>query len=321
MLNVGAKPARIDLQAWQNLGVVGEGGFGTVCLYRSEGNGQQIAVKRMKKRQIMESKQVDHIKNEIYILNSIRNPFIVKMHGITQTPKFIMIGMEYISGGEFFNYLRQVGRLNAAQTAQYAAQVVLMLEYLHNNRIAYRDLKPENLIIDEQGYLKMTDFGFAKVVEGRTYTFCGTTEYLAPEIVLNKGHACPADWWALGVLIYEMIAGVDPYNAPDPMAVMDNIVKNKYSIPAHIPSAAKSLIERLLEPDLDRRFGNLVNGAADIRNHQFFDAIRWDQIQSKSFVPSYRPPQHSSPKLSVYDPKSELSVPGLAPTSDPFLDW
>jgi serine/threonine protein kinase len=127
--------------------------------------------------------------------------------------------LEYIAGGELFTYLRGIGRLDPPHARLYAAQVVSMFEYLHSKNVIYRDLKPENLLISGDGYLKLTDFGFAKVVEGRTYTLCGTPEYLAPEILLNKGHGKPVDWWTAGILIYEMLAGIDPFTDEDPMAI------------------------------------------------------------------------------------------------------
>lgn len=321
MLNITSRPKRMELEDYSNLGVLGEGGFGVVCLYKHNGSGRMVAVKKMKKKQIIESKQVDHIKNEVYIMNACKHPNLVYMEGINQTNKFIMIGMEYVRGGEFFNYLRSVGKVSFNQGVFYAAQIVLMLEYLHSHKIAYRDLKPENLILDEEGYLKLTDFGFAKRLEGRTYTFCGTTEYLAPEIILNKGHSFPVDWWALGVLIYEMLVGIDPFNAPDPMVVYDKIIKLKFSVPSHVPTAAKSIIERLLEPDLDKRFGNLVNSFNDVKNHQFFDSIKWDKLTSREINPPYRPTKLSDSALTAYEKSKELAIPGLLPTNDPFLDW
>lgn len=127
--------------------------------------------------------------------------------------------LEYVSGGELFTYLRSVGRLESPHASFYSACVASIFEYLHSKNIIYRDLKPENLLIAEDGYLKLTDFGFAKVVEQRTYTLCGTPEYLAPEILLNKGHGKPVDWWTLGILTYEMIAGIDPFTDEDPMAI------------------------------------------------------------------------------------------------------
>ena len=125
-----------------------------------------------------------------------------------------------------------------------------MFEYMHSKNIIYRDLKPENILIDEEGYLKLTDFGFAKFCEGKTYTLCGTPEYLAPEVLLNKGHSKPVDWWTLGILTYEMIAGIDPFNADDPMQIYQNILKGKVKFPKDFDSNAKSLVKHLLVADV-----------------------------------------------------------------------
>ena len=141
------------------------------------------------------------------------------MEGITQDERYLYLMLEYVPGGELFTYLRTVQNLKSEDARFYAAQVTLMFEYLHDRNIVYRDLKPENLLIDIKGNLKLTDFGFAKVIDKRTYTLCGTPEYLAPEILLQKGHGKPVDWWCLGILIYEMIVGIDPFSDDEPMAV------------------------------------------------------------------------------------------------------
>ena len=150
-----------------------------------------------------------------------------------------------------------------------------MFEYLHSKNIVYRDLKPENLLIDVRGNLKLTDFGFAKVIENRTYTLCGTPEYLAPEILLQKGHGKPVDWWCLGILIYEMIVGIDPFSDDEPMAVYQNILKGKIKFPGSFPKDARSLVKHLLVADLAKRYGNLKRGVKDIKGHRWFKGFDW----------------------------------------------
>ncbi len=213
------KIKKLSLDDYRIKKTVGTGSFGRVKLIQRKRDDKYYALKILKKAEIIKLKQIDHILSEISILNMIDHPFIVEMDGITQDPRYLYIVLEYIPGGELFTYLRTVQNLKNEDARFYAAQVTTMFEYLHSKNIIYRDLKPENLLINSDGYLKLTDFGFAKEIDSRTYTLCGTPEYLAPEILLQKGHGKPVDWWCLGILIYEMIVGIDPFSDDEPMAV------------------------------------------------------------------------------------------------------
>merc|ERR1712021_73057 len=197
-------------------------------------------------------------------------------------------------GGELFTHLRKAGKFNNDHTRFYAAQIVMALQYLHNDSIVYRDLKPENLLLDLTGYLKITDFGFAKKVEYRTWTLCGTPEYLAPEIILSKGHGKAVDWWALGILIYEMLAGYPPFYDEDPLGIYQKILEGKVKFPWHFDRHSKDLCKKLLTADLTKRLGNLKGGAEDIKKHKWFNAANptpWETFitDTKSLQPPIKP--------------------------------
>lgn len=158
-------------------------------------------------------------------------------------------------------------------------QVVLMVEHLHRKNILYRDLKPENILIGNNGYLKLIDFGLSKQTSSRTYTVCGTPEYLAPEVLLQKGHGKAVDWWCVGILIYELLLGVGPFTADEPMDIYENILYSKPRFPKSVSGAARSLMKHLLKKNQDQRYGNLRDGAKDVRNHRFFNRLKWDQLE------------------------------------------
>ena len=218
---------------------------------------QYYALKIMKKSEVIYLKQVEHVKTEKKLLECIAHPFIVNLLGAWQDDKILYLMMEYVIGGEFFLYLRKAGRFPNDTSRFYAAQITLVFEYLHGETILYRDLKPENLLLDRQGNCKVTDFGFAKRVEYRTWTLCGTPEYLAPEIILSKGHGKAVDWWALGILMYEMLAGYAPFYDEDPLGIYQKILEGKLKFPWHFDRHSKDLIKKLLTADLSKRLGNL----------------------------------------------------------------
>lgn len=302
---------------------IGTGSFGRVKLIKHKHTEQYFALKIMTKSEIIRLKQVDHMYSEIQILSIINHPFLVTMEGLTQDSTFVYIMLDYIPGGELFTYLRSVVALENSHAGFYAAQVTLMFEHLHNLNIIYRDLKPENLLIDAMGFLKLTDFGFAKKIDGRTYTLCGTPEYLAPEILLQKGHGKPVDWWCLGVLIYEMLVGIDPFSDENPMTVYNNILRGKLKFPQEISKDAKSLIKHLLTADLDKRYGNLERGVDDIKSHRWFVGIDWSAMLNKSLIPPYKPQVKGNGDTSNFwnFPEDFEEHNPLAPEIDPFLNW
>lgn len=313
----------LDLDSIVLMRTLGTGAFGRVRLAQIKATGEYIAVKSLKKQYIIRSKQVDHVASEYHILRVTNHPFLVNLVGFTQNPSYLYFAMEFVAGGDLFTYLRKIGHFDNNQSMLFGAQIVLMFEYLHSMKIIYRDLKPENLLIHKDGYLKLTDFGFAKIVEERTYTLCGTPEYIAPEVLLNKGHGKPVDWWTLGVLIYEMIAGIDPFNDDEPLLIYQKILKCKYQFTRAFDSHAKSLIKHLLVVDLSKRFGNLKKGVDDIKKHRWFKGLDWGMLVRKEIRMPYQPfiPSPGDTSHFMDYPGSHTTAPALLASADPFLHW
>jgi serine/threonine protein kinase len=263
------------------LKMIGSGSYGTVYLARDKRDGQVYAIKKMIKSEIIRLKQVEHVLSEKQILSNIRNPFIVKYMESFQDNENLYVVMEYVEGGELFKYLRMAGKFPSRVAKFYAAEVIIALGYLHENNIIYRDLKPENIMLDAQAHIKIVDFGFAKRVEDRTWTICGTPDYMAPEIIQSKGHGKAADWWTLGILIYEMLVGYPPFYAQTPMQSYQKIVKGEFYFPSFLAIEEIDLIKQLLNGDLTRRLGNMSNGTADIMNHPWFRDVNWELFKSK----------------------------------------
>ena len=299
--------------------------FGCIKIAKNKRNNELIFLKKMKKQNLIDSKIVDHIFNELKILSSIEHPGIPAFLGFAKDEKFLYFAIEYSNGGDLFNYLRAKSTFSIENSTFYLSQMICVLEYLHSKNIIYRNLKPENLLIKKNGYLKFVGFEIAKKIdEGRTYTMCGTPEYLAPEIILCKGYGKPVDWWALGVILYEMIAGIDPFSDEDTLNVYQNILSRKLEFSSDFDDDSKSLIKHLLEPDLSKRFGNLKNGVNDIKNHPFFRSFNWDKLMMEKIPAPYIPKINGEEDFShfnFYPDSDDKNVPAVKNEGDPFADW
>jgi len=213
--------------------------------------------------------------------------------------------LEVALGGELFTHLRQQTRFPQQKACLYAAMVVSAFSYLHARKVAHRDLKPENLLFDADGYLKLVDFGFAKVVKDRTWTLCGTPEYLAPEIISNKGHNCAADWWTLGILIYEMLVGQPPFVGATQLDTYHKIARGKYKMPTTIARSAKEVISRLLMHSPASRLGCSWGGSKEVCGHEFFDEISFSSLEQRKLKMPYIPQISDDFDSSNFDTYSE----------------
>ncbi|BGP36104.1 Cytochrome c oxidase subunit 1 [Rhodotorula toruloides] len=277
----------LSLGDFDILDTLGTGTFGRVLLVRlrtsprrpTQTQPHYFAMKVLEKNTIVRLRQVEHVNSERTTLAHVDHPFVVNLFCTFQDEANLYMLLEFVQGGELFSHLRRAGRFSPDVSRFYIANLVLVLEHLHKQDIVYRDLKPENLLIGADGHIKVTDFGFAKYVQDRTFTLCGTPEYLAPEIITATGHNAAADWWALGVLLFELLAGYPPFFADNPLEIYEKILKGRFAVPRHVDPLAKDLIKRLLTADL--------SGAQDVKSHPWFEGVDWLAVERKEIRRKY----------------------------------
>lgn len=316
---------RTSIDDFEIMKPISRGAFGRVFLAKKRTTGDLFAIKVLRKADMIRKNAVESILAERDILITVRNPFVVRFFYSFTSRENLYLVMEYLNGGDLYSLLRNLGCLDEDVARVYLAEVVLALEYLHSMHIVHRDLKPDNLLIAHDGHIKLTDFGLSKVglinstddlsgpaVSGASLygddepqmneleqmdhrarrqnrSAVGTPDYLAPEILLGTGHGCSADWWSVGVILFELIVGIPPFNAEHPQTIFDNILNRKIPWP-HVPEEmsfdAQDLIDKLLTEDPHQRLG--ANGASEVKQHPFFKDISWDTLarQKAAFVPS-----------------------------------
>ncbi|KAJ1958339.1 cAMP-dependent protein kinase catalytic subunit, partial [Dispira parvispora] len=300
---------------------LGTGSFGRVRLVQYKTTQQYYAMKVLKKSEVVRAKQVEHVNNERQILGLCKSPFLVSLLGAFQDNVNLYMVMEYVVGGELFTYLRKYQRFPPQVAKFYAGEVILAFEYLHSFDIIYRDLKPENVLIDHRGHIKLTDFGFAKYVPDVTWTLCGTPDYLAPEIIQSKGYSKAVDWYSLGVLIFEMLAGYPPFYDEDHFKLYEKILAGRIAWPSHFDPLAKDLVKRLLTHDLTKRYGNLKNGSQDIKCHRWLMEIDWVKLFNRQIPAPLIPQIAHTGDASNFDMYPETSeVYGDFTAEDPFRE-
>ncbi|XP_049446847.1 cGMP-dependent protein kinase 2 [Epinephelus fuscoguttatus] len=260
---------------------LGVGGFGRVELMTTVNHGKYYAMKRVSKKHIVAKRQEEHMLFEKKILKAIQCDFIVRLHAAFKDTRYIYMIMEFCGGGEIWTKLKEVGRFDESIAVFCTACVVEAYVYLHKKNIMYRDLKPENLMLDVKGYVKLVDFGFAKeLVRGeKTYSFVGTPEYMAPEIIKNQGHDFAVDFWSLGILIYELLVGSPPFSSSEPQKIYAKILDGVLKYPPYLTEAAKSIISKLCRPRPGQRLGNTKNGIKDVRHHRWFSSMNWHKLR------------------------------------------
>lgn len=282
---------KLGPQDFELLRVVGQGSFGKVFQVRKKGTSEIYAMKVMRKQNILKRNHGSYVKAERDILTKVVHPFIVQLRYSFQTRSKLYLVLDFINGGHLFFQLYRQGTFNEDLARMYAAEIVLALAHLHKNGIIHRDLKPENILLDADGYVMLTDFGLAKEVneDSPSKSLCGTMEYMAPEIVQYKGHGKAADWWSVGILLYEMLTGQPPFTHNNKQKLQEKIIRDKIKLPTYLTSEANNLLKGLLQKDQSKRLGNGPTGSEDIKQHKWFKSINWRKLEMRQVTPKFLP--------------------------------
>eukprot|EP01124_Arcella_intermedia_P021304 TRINITY_DN2952_c0_g1_i1.p1 TRINITY_DN2952_c0_g1~~TRINITY_DN2952_c0_g1_i1.p1 ORF type:complete len:502 (-),score=105.55 TRINITY_DN2952_c0_g1_i1:68-1573(-) len=328
------KMKNLGFKDFELLTIIGTGKYGKVVKARVKATGKIYAVKILDKRNIVDGGEVEHTIAERNILMKIKHPFLMRLHCAFQTAEKLALVMDFVNGGELFYHLQnQPGRRFSNERAKfYAAEICLGIEHLHSMGIIYRDLKPENVLLDNEGHIRLTDFGLSK--EGlfkendRTSTFCGTPEYLAPEVLAGDNYNNAVDWWGFGAIIYEMLTGWAPFYEKDVQKMYQLKISRKIGVPDYVDDKAKHLLIRLL----DRNPHTRMTDPKRVRSHPWFAEINWEKLNKKEIEPPYKPVVDSTDSTimidtgftskNVTDEIGSTTEPGIDDTADPkFADY
>jgi classical protein kinase C len=309
---------RIGLDHFNFLAVLGKGNFGKVMLAETKSTKQLYAIKVLKKEFIIENDEVESTRSEkrvFLIANKERHPFLLNLHACFQTETRVYFVMEYISGGDLMLHIQR-GQFGTKRAQFYAAEVCLALKYFHENGVIYRDLKLDNILLTLDGHIKIADYGLCKEemwYGSTTSTFCGTPEFMAPEILLDKKYGRAVDWWAFGVLIYQMLLQQSPFRGEDEDEIYDAILADEPLYPIHMPRDSVSILQKLLTREPELRLGSGPTDAQEIMSHAFFRNINWDDIYHKRVAPPFVPQITSPTDTSNFDTEFTSVTPVLTP--------
>ena len=282
---------KVSLDDFELIRVIGKGSFGKVTLVKKKDNDKMFAMKVLSKPNIIKRNQIEHTKTERNVLASINHPFIVRLHYAFQTEQKLYFVLDYAAGGELFFHLSRMKKFPENLTRFYCAEMTLALDCLHSHNVVYRDLKPENVLLDGSGHIKLADFGLAKenvteAAEG-AHSLCGTPEYLSPEVLDRQGHGTAVDWWNLGMVTYEMLTGLPPWYSNDREKLFDRLRHAPLKFPFYVNRPAALFIHALLNRNPKERLG--AKGGFEVKNHNFFENIDWDALMRREMTPPFNP--------------------------------
>ncbi|XP_023684898.1 ribosomal protein S6 kinase alpha-2 [Paramormyrops kingsleyae] len=316
---------KADPSQFELLKVLGQGSYGKVFLVRKvkgSDKGQLYAMKVLKKATLKVRDRV-RSKMERDILAEVNHPFIVKLHYAFQTEGKLYLILDFLRGGDLFTRLSKEVMFTEEDVKFYLAELALALDHLHSLGIIYRDLKPENILLDEEGHIKITDFGLSKEAidhDKRAYSFCGTIEYMAPEVVNRRGHTQSADWWSFGVLMFEMLTGSLPFQGKDRKETMALILKAKLGMPQFLSPEVQSLLRALFKRNPSNRLGAGSDGVEEIKRHPFFTSIDWNKLYRKEVKPPFKPAVGRPEDTFHFDPeftsRTPTDSPGVPPSAN-----
>ena len=284
--------------------MLGTGSFGRVLLVRKKNNNNLYAMKILLKSDLKQKHQEEHTKTERDLMVKLNSPFIMNIKYSFQDQIQLYIVTEFMQGGDMYFHLHEKGKFEIEKAKFYIIEIILAIEYLHKNNMVYRDLKPENILMDKDGHIKLTDFGLSKILEDindKTFTMCGTPQYIAPEVICKQGYDKGIDWWSLGCLLYEFLTGCFPFYIPKGKAITLRMYQTPLKFPRDMDKEVIDLICKLLNVNPSSRLGNGIKDAEEIKAHPFFKDVDWDKYMKKEIKPPFIPELEDETDLKYFD--------------------